>query len=153
MRKYIESEEVSQLVSSHPELVEYFALSYVADPTIHSVFKTLFTNEWVSRLRGSVVTEIDKNRDVGGTLESDKASPHPNTEGEGGDDGYSELKDDYRRLIDVATELVGCLERTCRGGTVSPITGSTLLSPSSHLYTQQTRATGSLPPSTESITR
>ena len=122
----MESDEVTKLSSTHPELVQYFALPYVSDPNQHPVFKELFTRERTHQLRDKLIKEISKR--TGKPQPQPTSSPHPEnmddrsqppTEHHNHHSEYEELKEDYKRLVDIATELVGCLEQNCVGGTVS----------------------------------
>ncbi|VDK46821.1 unnamed protein product [Anisakis simplex] len=137
LKNYLEEGAGSKL-SDTPELVQYFALPYVNEPGKHPVFKELVQKKWAKGILEKLERYLSRqplndgeaklikwmaayyqyaeqqtqsNRGCS-LLEAPHCSDRTVLE-------YCELQDDYYKLIDIAAELIDCLEQSCQGRTIT----------------------------------
>uniref|UniRef100_A0A915BX57 LisH domain-containing protein n=1 Tax=Parascaris univalens TaxID=6257 RepID=A0A915BX57_PARUN len=136
LKSYLEEGAGSKL-SGTPELVQYFALPYVKEPGKHPVFKELVQKKWakgiLEKLERHLSSQICNDGEaklikwmaayyqyVQETHHSVVSAPMGTTHcSDRSALEYRELQDDYYKLIDIAAELIDCLEQSCQGKAIS----------------------------------
>lgn len=123
LKVYLEDSSVAELACD-AELMKYFALPYIPDPQKIPIFREILQKNWVENLQKSLEKEL-----VGLSLKASKPAStqrHLRTADElvrmlsGGTPHNETYRDvhttyaehDYNRLIDVADELIECLEKS-----------------------------------------
>ncbi|KHN85025.1 LisH domain-containing protein ARMC9 [Toxocara canis] len=138
LKSYLEEGAGSKL-SDTPELVQYFALPYVNEPGKHPVFKELVQKKWAKGILEKLERQLSRQVLNDGEAKLIKwmaayyqyaqqtqdsfISPALDASAAHCSDRsaleYRELQDDYYKLIDIAAELIDCLERSYQGKTIS----------------------------------
>ncbi|TMS34578.1 hypothetical protein L596_002140 [Steinernema carpocapsae] len=129
LKTYLEEGRGSTL-SDTPELVQYFALPYVSDPFKHPVFKEILQKKWVKRVLDRLMQVMDKHLQMESDSDDEPLlslwmnayDQSPSTSSLDTTDQnreYRELQDDYYKLIDIASELIDCLEQSVQGKAIS----------------------------------
>ncbi|VDM24797.1 unnamed protein product [Toxocara canis] len=126
LKSYLEEGAGSKL-SDTPELVQYFALPYVNEPGKHPVFKELVQRQLSRQVLNDGEAKLIKwmaayyqyaqqtqDSFISPALDASAAHCSDRSALE-----YRELQDDYYKLIDIAAELIDCLERSYQGKTIS----------------------------------
>ncbi|KAE9553446.1 hypothetical protein FO519_003359 [Halicephalobus sp. NKZ332] len=120
-------------MSKNPEFFPFFVLPYVTEPLKHPVFKEFLSKKHIDQLQKKIVHLLQKReRKESTSSESDEdlqlaSWKHAydsrkllSTVDKARIKDYQELQHDYYKIIDIAGELIECLEQTCHGKTISP---------------------------------
>uniref|UniRef100_UPI00358FFAE0 lisH domain-containing protein ARMC9 n=1 Tax=Myxine glutinosa TaxID=7769 RepID=UPI00358FFAE0 len=127
-------------LSHHPELLPFFALPSVQNPSSHPTFQKLFTNSWMCELRTKLKTLLEKfekcpsnesrllvlyktmkqtKQTKRGSL-CERGSLGSGTDHETQCRRYGQLLANYQTLLGITADLVDSLEGALRGRPVSP---------------------------------
>ncbi|KAK0394672.1 hypothetical protein QR680_000867 [Steinernema hermaphroditum] len=117
-------------MSDNPELVQYFALPYVSDPFKHPVFREVLQKKWVKRVVERLMQVMDKHLQTESDSDDeprlalwmnayDRSPSTSSLDTTDQNREYRELQDDYYKLIDIASELIDCLEQSVQGKGIS----------------------------------
>uniref|UniRef100_A0A8C4NJG1 LisH domain-containing protein ARMC9 n=1 Tax=Eptatretus burgeri TaxID=7764 RepID=A0A8C4NJG1_EPTBU len=124
-------------LSHHPELLPFFALPSVQNPSSHPTFQKLFTNSWMCDLRTKLKTFLEKFEKCPSdeprllvlykTMKQNKrdslverGSLVSGTVHETQCRRYAQLLANYQTLLGITADLVDSLEGALRGRPVSP---------------------------------